>query len=85
MGLLGRKKELGGEVEAPATAPQPTGIPDYGFNEPTPVAPKTVTDLLRNTSYPQGAEGFARFTGHERTTSYRSQSGWARRTYDAVN
>ncbi len=83
MGLLGRKKN--GESEAPATAPQPTGIPDYGFNEPTPVAPKTVTDLLRNTSYPQGAEGFARFTGHERTTSYRSQSGWARRTYDAVN
>ena len=83
MGLLGRKKS--GESEAPATAPQPTGIPDYGFNEPTPVAPKTVTDLLRNTSYPQGAEGFARFTGHERTTSYRSQSGWARRTYDAVN
>ena len=83
MGLLGRKKN--GESEAPATAPQPTGIPDYGFNEPTPVAPKTVTDLLRNTSYPQGAEGFARFTGHERTTSYRSQSGWARRTYDAIN
>ena len=83
MGLLGRKKN--GESAAPATAPQPTGIPDYGFNEPTPVAPKTVTDLLRNTSYPQGAEGFARFTGHERTTSYRSQSGWARRTYDAVN
>jgi len=83
VGLLGRKKS--GESEAPATAPQPTGIPDYGFNEPTPVAPKTVTDLLRNTSYPQGAEGFARFTGHERTTSYRSQSGWARRTYDAVN
>jgi len=83
VGLLGRKKN--GESEAPATAPQPTGIPDYGFNEPTPVAPKTVTDLLRNTSYPQGAEGFARFTGHERTTSYRSQSGWARRTYDAVN
>ena len=83
MGLLGRKKN--GESEAPATAPQPTGIPDYGFNEPTPVAPKTVTDLLRNTSYPQGAEGFARFTGHERTTSYRSQSGWARRTYDTIN
>ena len=83
MGLLGRKKN--GESEAPATAPQPTGIPDYGFNEPTPVAPKTVTDLLRTTSYPQGAEGFARFTGKERTTSYRSQSGWARRTYDSVN
>ena len=83
MGLLGRKKN--GESEAPATAPQPTGIPDYGFNEPTPVAPKAVTDLLKQTSYPQGAEGFARFTGHERTTSYRSQSGWARRTYDAVN
>jgi len=83
VGLLGRKKN--GESEAPATAPQPTGIPDYGCNEPTPVAPKTVTDLLRTTSYPQGAEGFARFTGKERTTSYRSQSGWARRTYDAVN
>ena len=83
MGLLGRKKN--GETEAPATAPQPTGIPDYGFNELTPVAPKTVTDLLRTTSYPQGAEGFARFTGKERTTSYRSQSGWARRTYDTIN
>ena len=83
MGLLGRKKN--GESAAPATAPQPTGIPDYGFNEPTPAAPKTVTDLLRTTSYPQGAEGFARFTGKERTTSYRSQSGWARRTYDTIN
>ena len=85
MGLLGRKKEQGGEAGAPATAPQPTGIPDYGFNEPTPVAPKAVTDLLKQTSYPQGAEGFARFTGKERTTSYRSQSGWARRTYDTIN
>ena len=83
MGLLGRKKN--GESEAPATAPQPTGIPDYGFNEPTPVAPKTVTDLLKQTSYPQGAEGFARFTGKERTTSYRSQSGWSRHTYDTIN
>ena len=83
MGLLGRKKN--GESEAPATAPQPTGIPDYGFNEPTPVAPKAVTDLLKQTSYPQGAEGFARFPGRERTTSYQSQSGWARRTYDTIN
>ena len=83
MGLLGRKKN--GESEAPATAPQPTGIPDYGFNEPTAAAPKTVTDLLKHTSYPQGAEGFARFPGRERTTSYQSQSGWSRHTYDAVN
>lgn len=85
MGLMGRKKEQGGDVQAPATAPQPTGIPDYGFNEPTPTAPKTVTDLLKQTSYPQGAEGFARFTGHERTTSYQSQSGWSRHTYDTIN
>ena len=83
MGLLGRKKN--GESAAPATAPQPTGIPDYGFNEPTAAAPKTVTDLLKHTSYPQGAEGFARFSGHEKTTSYRSQSGWSRRNFDAVN
>jgi hypothetical protein len=83
VGLMGRKKNV--ETEAPATAPQPTGIPDYGFNEPRPTAPKTVTDLLKQTSYPQGAEGFARFTGKERTTSYRSQSGWARRTYDTIN
>jgi hypothetical protein len=83
VGLMGRKRNV--ETEAPATAPQPTGIPDYGFNEPTASAPKTVTDLLKQTSYPQGAEGFARFTGRERTTSYRSQSGWARRTYDTIN
>jgi len=83
VGLLGRKKVQ--EGQAPATAPQPTGIPDYGFNERNPAAPKTVSDLLKQTSYPQGAEGFARFPGRERTTSYQPQSGWARRTYDAVN
>ena len=85
MALLGRKRSNGGESEAPATAPQPTGIPDYGFNEPAAAAPKTVTDILRQTSYPQGAEGFARFSGHEKTTSYRQQSGWSRHTYDAIN
>jgi hypothetical protein len=85
VGLLGRKKDQGGESQAPATAPRPTGIPDYGFNEPTSAAPKTVSDLLRHTSYPQGAEGFARFSGRERTTSYQSQSGWSRHTYDTIN
>ena len=60
MGLLGRKRSSG-ESEAPAMAPQPTGIPDYGFNQPKSVAPKTVSDILRHTSYPTGAEGFARF------------------------
>ena len=85
MGLLGRKRSNGGESEAPATAPQPTGIPDYGFNEPTSAPPKTVSDLLKHTSYPTGAEGFARFSGHEKTTSYRQQSGWSRHTYDTIN
>ncbi|MEA2593124.1 MAG: hypothetical protein QOD62_2955 [Actinomycetota bacterium] len=85
MGLLGRKRSNGGESEAPATAPQPTGIPDYGFNQPKSAAPKAVTDLLKQTSYPQGAEGFARFSGRERTTSYQSQSGWSRHTYDTIN
>jgi hypothetical protein len=82
---LGRKRSNGGESEAPATAPQPTGIPDYGFNEPTSAPPKTVSDLLKHTSYPTGAEGFARFSGHEKTTSYRQQSGWSRHTYDTIN
>jgi hypothetical protein len=82
---MGRKRGNGGESEAPATAPQPTGIPDYGFNQPKPVAPKTVSDILRQTSYPTGAEGFARFSGHEKTTSYRQQSGWSRHTYDTIN
>lgn len=85
MGLLGRKRSNGGETEAPASAPQPTGIPDYGFNEPVSAPPKTVSDLLKQTSYPQGAEGFARFSGREKTTSYQSQSGWGRRTYDSIN
>jgi hypothetical protein len=81
---LGRKRSSG-ESEAPAMAPQPTGIPDYGFNQPKSVAPKTVSDILRHTSYPTGAEGFARFSGHEKTTSYRQQSGWSRHTYDTIN
>jgi hypothetical protein len=85
VGLLGRKKNQGGETKAPATAPQPTGIPDYGFNQPKSASPKAVSELLKQSSYPTGAEGFARFSGRERTTSYQAQSAWTRRNYDSVN
>jgi len=85
VGVFSRKRNQTGEGQAPASAPQPTGIPDYGFNQPKAVAPSNVTDLLKQTSYPQGAEGFASFPGRERTTSYRQQSGWSRHTYDTIN
>lgn len=85
MGVFNRKKNQTGEGQAPASAPQPTGIPDYGFNQAPSVAPKSVTDLERNTSYPLGAQGFARFSAKEKTTSYVQQSQWGRKTYDTIN
>jgi hypothetical protein len=85
VGVFNRKRSQTGEGQAPSSAPVSTGIPDYGYNQPAPVAPKSVSDLLKHTSYPSGAEGFARFTAHERTTSYRQQSQWSRHTYDTIN
>jgi hypothetical protein len=83
--MFGRKRSQSGEGDVPGNAPQPTGIPDYGFNQPKAAAPSVVSDMSRTTSYPQGAEGFARFSAKERTTSYRQQSGWSRHTYDTIN
>jgi hypothetical protein len=95
VGLFGRKKQ---EESTAVEVPGPTGnvnvgsaagsasaIPDYGFNAGHTQSPKSVTDLGRTSSYPAGAEGFARFVNKERTTSYRTQAGWARRTYDTIN
>ena len=86
MGFLSRKRG-GADMEAPAAAPQASSIPDYGFNAPPPTAPKTTgrADITKTTSYPTGYSAFARFTGHERTTSYISPTQWGRRTYDTIN
>ena len=65
--------------------PTPSAIPDYGFNLPKDSSPKTVTDLERTSSYPHGMDGRARFTAHERTTSYRQPMYSDRRVYDTIN
>ncbi len=83
MGLFGRKNT--GEVSEVAPPPPASAIPDYGYNQEPSAPPKTVSDIPRTTSYPQGAEGFARNVAKEKTTSYRQQSQWARRNYDTIN
>jgi hypothetical protein len=87
VGLFGRKRvqEGGGEAGAPATAPTPTGIPDYGFSSGHWTPSKPVSDIARTTSYPQGQEGKARVVWKERTTSYGEAAQWNRRTYDSIN
>lgn len=86
MGLFGRKSPTeGGGMAEPESAPQPTGIPDRGYNQPGVTPPKTVSDIARTTGYPQGAEGFARKPWKERTTSYNQAASWSRHGYDTIN
>ena len=86
MGMFGRKHhEEQSVAEVAPTAPAPSVIPDYGFNLPKEASPKTVTDLQRTSSYPHGMDGRARFTAHERTTSYRQPMYSDRRVYDTIN
>lgn len=88
MGRFGRKHSAEGMGEMAESAPAPAGIPDRGYNQPGVTPPKTMSgkvELQRITSYPQGAEPFARKPWKERTTSYNQAASWARRTYDTIN
>lgn len=69
----------------PESAPQSTGIPDRGYNQPGVTPPKTVSDISRTTGYPQGAEPFAKKPWKERTTSYNQAAQWSRHGYDTIN
>ena len=72
---------------AAAVRAQDSPLPrdSINFNLPKDSSPKTVTDLERTSSYPHGMDGRARFTAHERTTSYRQPMYSDRRVYDTIN
>jgi len=84
VGRFGRKHEEQSSVEV-APPPAPSAIPDYGFNAGYTRAPKTVSDIVRTTSYPGDMEGTARFVYRERTTSYRQPTYKDRRVFETIN
>ncbi|HWD09113.1 MAG TPA: hypothetical protein VHA57_08470 [Actinomycetota bacterium] len=60
-------------------------IPDYGYNQGHQEAVGKSSELQKTTCYPAEMGGRAKFTAHERTTSYQQASVYNRRTYDTIN